>query len=77
MLPVVITSRESLRIPEETVLELGPLGTEAQRQMLLARTQAARAGASPSPEEQALLEEIARDLEGIPLALELAGSRLG
>jgi predicted ATPase len=77
VLPVVITSRESLRIPEETVLELGPLGTEAQRQMLLARTQAARAGASPSPEEQALLEEIARDLEGIPLALELAGSRLG
>jgi tetratricopeptide (TPR) repeat protein len=76
-LPVLITSRESLRIPEETVLELGPLGAEARVEMLLARTQAARAGAEPGPEERGLLLEIARDLEGIPLALELAGSRLG
>lgn len=76
-LPVLVTSRESLRVSEETVLELGPLLAEARTEMLLARTQAARAGAAPSPEEQGLLAEIARDLEGIPLALELAGSRLG
>lgn len=77
VVPVLVTSREALRIPGEQVLALGPLAAEARLAMLWARTTWARGGVAPSEEERQLLEQIAADLDGIPLALELAGSRLG
>jgi predicted ATPase len=75
--PVLVTSREALRVPGEQLLELGPLSPADRSAMLVARTTWARAGSPPKDEERPLLEQIAADLDGIPLALELAGSRLG
>lgn len=75
--PVLVTSREALRVPGEQLLELGPLSPVDRTAMLVARATSARAGSAPKDEERPLLEQIAADLDGIPLALELAGSRLG
>ncbi len=80
-LSVLATSRERLRVASEEPLEIPPLGlpdaegdpmTSESIRLLLARAP----GFSPSPTDAAPLTEIARSLEGLPLALELAASRL-
>lgn len=83
-LTVVVTSRERLRIAGEDCVEIAPLGVPeegADADAILAseavRLMLARApGLTPSAEEIEHLAAIARRLEGIPLALELAASRL-
>lgn len=88
-LRILATSREALRVPGEFVLRLAPLAvpaaeapslSEALRapavQLLVGRAQAA--GAGPFQDAQGpLLTRIARQLDGIPLAIELVAARLG
>lgn len=80
---VVVTSRESLRIEGETVLLVSPLAVPAEgasaREVLASdsvRLVASRAGLSPSEGDAARLAALVRRLDGIPLALELAASRV-
>ena len=83
-LSIVVTSRERLRIAGEESAEIAPLGVpspDADRAAILAsdavRLMLERApGLTPSDDELADIAAIARRLEGIPLALELAASRL-
>ena len=65
---LVATSREPLGCPGEAVVELGPLPTEDARALLAARSDVALEGAEA--------DEIARRVDGLPLALELAAARL-
>lgn len=65
---LVATSREPLGCPGEAVVELGPLPTEDARALLAARSDVALDGAEA--------DEIARRVDGLPLALELAAARL-
>ncbi|MEV6152693.1 BTAD domain-containing putative transcriptional regulator [Nonomuraea sp. NPDC052129] len=67
-LRVLATSQESLRVPGELLWSVPPLGPEAAARLL-----AARAGIGPDDDGVA---EICARLDGIPLALELAATRL-
>ncbi|MGH3713503.1 MAG: ATP-binding protein [Micromonosporaceae bacterium] len=82
-LTVVATSREPLGLPGEVVwrippLSVTPIGDRRSDavELLLDRAAAARGGRDVSPPELADLDRIARRLDGLPLALELAAARL-
>ena len=69
----LVTSREPLHIPGEQVVTLKPL-PESDAVSLLIERASARGGNTASDPD---LPELARRLDGIPLALELAAGRLG
>ncbi len=87
-LRLLVTSRERLNISGETVLLLAPLdapGPPAQAELLLEfasvslfvdRAKNARPDFTLSPQNAPAVAEICRQLEGIPLALELAAARI-
>ncbi|MGI8684819.1 MAG: ATP-binding protein [Acidimicrobiales bacterium] len=72
---VVATSREPLRVPGETVWRLPPMSLPDAVRLLLVRSTSANPALSPGEREQAAVERICRQLDGIPLALELAAAR--
>lgn len=79
----IVTSRERLGVAGETPLELGPLATKTEGSAEgpslspAARLLALRAGLAPtSIEEAQALDRLARALDGIPLAIELAAASL-
>ncbi len=73
-LVLVVASRERTRLPGEVVHELGPL-PEAE-ELFVTSAQRIRAGWAPSDADREAIAEIVRELEGVPLAIELAASRL-
>ena len=87
-LRVLATSREALDLTDEVVLpvrplELPPPGATADELMqseavrlLVLRAEAARPGFTLAEGDAAVMAEICRRLDGIPLALELAAARL-
>ncbi|WP_283134681.1 BTAD domain-containing putative transcriptional regulator [Rhizohabitans arisaemae] len=81
-LRVLATSREPLRLRGETRWDLPPLEVpDTDDPDRLARSSAvrlflARAGLTPAPETTADVAEVCRRLDGIPLALELAATRV-
>ncbi|MFB7981390.1 ATP-binding protein [Streptomyces vinaceus] len=82
-LTVLVTSREPLDSPCEQVLEVCPLPCEGPDSDALALFRARAVAATPEaaaafddPERARLAAEVCRRLDGIPLALELAGARL-
>jgi predicted ATPase/DNA-binding SARP family transcriptional activator len=74
-LRILATSRETLRARVEVRLPLAPLGVAAV-ELFLERAQAARPGFEADAETVALAGEIARRLDGLPLAIELAAARV-
>jgi predicted ATPase/DNA-binding XRE family transcriptional regulator len=85
-LTLLVTSREPLRIRGEHVVALSPLrppaegstdlSSSAAGRLLLERARAAKADLVIDQESSALLAEICRRLDGLPLAIELAASRV-
>jgi predicted ATPase/DNA-binding SARP family transcriptional activator len=73
-LTVLATSRVGLDIPEETVVAVAPLVTTDAVRLLIDRS--GRRPPDVGSREDDNLTEIARRLDGIPLALELTGARL-
>ncbi|WP_040806288.1 LuxR C-terminal-related transcriptional regulator [Nocardia concava] len=80
---VLATSREVLGIPGEQVMPVPPLtvpdtvGEDGDAlQLFIERATAANPGFQATPANRAVLAEICRRLEGMPLALELAALRL-
>lgn len=82
----LVSSREVLRLPGETVYELAPLGlpesdadpsaSEAV-ELFVERVRAVRPNFTMSEAEASTVAEIVRQLDGIPLAIELAAARMG
>jgi len=74
---LLATSRERLAAEGETIVEIPPLehGSEAL-QLLCDRVAAIRPGFAAEPDQRAALLEVARRLDGLPLALELAAARI-
>jgi predicted ATPase/tetratricopeptide (TPR) repeat protein len=68
---LLVTSRVALRIPEERLLTLGPLPTDAGMALFLDRCPPL------DPEELYLVQELVEQLDGLPLAIELAAASLG
>ncbi|OJY16368.1 MAG: hypothetical protein BGO98_30255 [Myxococcales bacterium 68-20] len=78
-LEIVVTSREALGLVSEHVLEVGPMGLHQAEDAIAILVGAARrvaVGFMPRPEDTGALAEIVRVLDGVPLALDLAGARL-
>ncbi len=73
---VLVTSRHRLRTAGEWVLEIGALPDDGAFGLLVDRVQRLRGSYAPKPAEQQLLHAIADELEGVPLALELAAIRI-
>ncbi|MBT2450971.1 regulator [Streptomyces sp. ISL-43] len=81
-LTVLITSREPLGCPGENVVEVNPLPCDGPDSDALALFRTRALAASPyadatfaDPDRVAVAAEVCRRLDGIPLALELAGAR--
>ncbi|MCO4772835.1 MAG: hypothetical protein KDA24_22575, partial [Deltaproteobacteria bacterium] len=75
-LRVLVTSRELLRVEGERVHPVGPLSETAAVQLFIDRARSARASFKPSDDDRATIREIVTRLDAIPLALELAASRI-
>ncbi|MCC7538926.1 MAG: AAA family ATPase [Deltaproteobacteria bacterium] len=86
----LVTSRERLRLPSEVVLPLEPLSLPAADErdpdvilasdavkLLLDRARRVRGGFTPRDADVRVLADIVRELDGLPLAIELAAARLG
>jgi predicted ATPase/DNA-binding SARP family transcriptional activator len=72
---ILATSREALRVAGEVRAPVAPLGSTAV-ELFLERARAARPGFAPDAEAVALATEIARRVDGLPLAIELAAARV-
>jgi predicted ATPase/DNA-binding winged helix-turn-helix (wHTH) protein len=72
----VATSRERLHVEGERVLELAPLPPRDALELLVDRALTARPG-PVSDADRDVLRDVVAQLDGIPLAIELAASRLG
>lgn len=73
----VVTSRERLHVRGERILELQPLPSDDALELLIERARAVRRGLVLSDGDRDVLTEVVAQLDGIPLAIELAASRLG
>jgi predicted ATPase len=74
-LRILATSRETLHTVGEVRVAVAPLGVAAI-DLFFERARAVRPGFEPDGEAVALAAEIARRLDGLPLAIELAAARM-
>ena len=74
-LEVLATSRQTLGTPGEFVLDLRPLPDSEAVQLFLERASAAVPRWLPDAEEQAAVARVCRDLDDLPLAIELAAAQ--
>jgi predicted ATPase len=74
-LHVLTTSREPLGVDGEQVVHVGPLRTSTEAVELF-RLRASAAGADLDDVPRALVEELCEQLDGLPLAIELAAARV-
>ncbi len=79
------TSREVLRVPHEVVFEVPPLkvpqaGEDVRSSeavmLFVARARSARPRWQPTAADEQAIAEVVRQLEGLPLAIELAAARM-
>jgi predicted ATPase/DNA-binding SARP family transcriptional activator len=82
---ILATSREALRVASEARVPVPPLtladdGTAAAPspavELFLERARTARPGFEPDAEDLALVAELSRRVDGLPLAIELAAARM-
>ena len=73
----LITSREKLNLGgQESVQEVGPLSIETGLELLTSRARRLRPGLALTNVEAEAAREIVRLVDGMPLAIELAGARM-
>ncbi len=82
----VVSSRELLRVEDETVFEVPPLRTPKVTEsastaeavlLFIERARVSRPGWEPDEKELTAIAELVRQLDGMPLAIELAAGRVG
>ena len=72
---ILATSREALHVVGEVRVPVAPLGSAAV-ELFLERARTARPGFDPDDEAVAQAGEVARRVDGLPLAIELAAARV-
>ncbi|MFE1835683.1 ATP-binding protein [Streptomyces sviceus] len=75
-LRILATSRETLQVTGEHVLAVAPLPEADAVELLRQRTAAVRPGFEVTEANRAGVARLCADLDGLPLAIELAASRL-
>lgn len=82
----VVTSRELLKVAGESVFEVPPLRVPERQEevrkaesvmLFVERARTARPGWELTPADEAAVADLVRQLDGMPLAIELAASRMG
>ncbi len=73
---VLVTSREALNVPGEVTWRVPPLCASEASSLFQCRVQAIRQDSEAAVEPQAVVQDICRRLDGIPLAIELAAARV-
>ncbi len=73
---VLVTSRVSLAVPAETTYAVAPLATPAGVMLFGARARAVRPDFEITPANAHTVADICTALDGLPLAIELAASRV-
>ena len=75
-LTLLSTSREALKVPGEVTWQLPPMNCGEVMELFMARARVVRPDFELSQDEDALLAQMCGQLDGLPLAVELAASRL-
>ena len=75
-LRALATSREPLGLVGESIWQVPSLDEPSAVELFVQRAQSARAGFIPTDDETAIIAEIVEQLDGIPLAIELAAARV-
>lgn len=75
-LTILATSREPLALSLELAYRLPPMDSTAAMALFVARAHAFDPSLTMNPGQRAVIADICRSLDGIPLAIELAASRL-
>ncbi|MCP2244484.1 ATP-binding protein [Lentzea aerocolonigenes] len=75
-LHVIATSRERLGLTGEHIIAVAPLAAQEAADLLQERTAAVRPGFEITDANRAVVTRLCAELDGIPLAIELAASRL-
>ena len=73
---MLVTSREALGLVAESVFRLPPMNAAAATELFVARAKAQDRSVFFDTERLAIVAEICKELDRIPLAIELAASRL-
>jgi predicted ATPase len=73
---VLATSREPLNVPGEVTWQVPPMRCNEAMQLFLERARAVRPDFELDEVDQALLIQVCQQLDGLPLAIELAAARL-
>ena len=73
---VLLTSRVPLRVDDEHVVVLAPLAEDDAARLFIDRLEAVAAPEVTAPAGAAVVAEIVRRLDGLPLVLELAAARV-
>lgn len=80
---IIVTSRALLRVSGEFAYAVPPLGADPAGtvnsdaiSLFVARARAAKVGFTLAPEHEPVVVEICRQLDGLPLAIELAAARV-
>ncbi len=73
---ILATSRRALKLQGEELKEVPPLLPETAQQLFTARARSCQKDFMVNEENRAAIVELCRQLEGIPLAIELAASRI-
>src|SRR5205085_3222344 len=72
----LVTTREVLGLPGEQTIALPPLPPPDAAALFSMRASAAKQDFKPGAEDEAAIAELARLLDGLPLAIELAAARV-
>ncbi len=73
---LLATSREALNVPGEVTWQVPPMRVEEAMQLFMERARTVRPDFELGKGEDALLVQLCQQLDGLPLAIELAASRL-
>jgi predicted ATPase/class 3 adenylate cyclase len=76
MVAVLATSREPLRVAGEQLIPVGPLPEPDARELFLRRARAEAPDLALDDQQEAAIDEVCQRLDGLPLAIELAASRV-
>ena len=73
---VLVTSREPLGVPGEVTWRLPPLRSDGAELLFVERARLVRPEFDPAEDERHLIQGLCARLDGLPLAIELAASRI-
>lgn len=76
-LRILVTSRTRLKLRAEQTIQVPPLDHRSAVELFIARVRNQQSDYAPTPAEQAVIDELCRQLDGLPLAIELIAAHVG